>query len=59
MPDYKRKFTLRIGEDTMSKIDIIAEKNKRSINAQIEFVLEKHVEEFEKQTGKIKITKNV
>ena len=57
MPDYKRKFTLRIDEDIMSKIDIIAGKNKRSINAHIEFILEKHVEEYEKQNGEAKVNK--
>lgn len=58
MSDYKRKFTLRIDEDIMNKIDLIAAKNKRSINAHIEFVLEKQVEEFEKQNGKIEIEKD-
>ena len=53
MSDYKDKFTLRIDETVMNKIDVIADKNKRSINGHIEFILEKYIEEYEKDHGPI------
>lgn len=47
-------FTLRINKNLMDKIRSISERNKRSTNREIEFVLEQYVSKFEKYNGKIK-----
>ncbi len=46
-------YSLRISEDLHAKLRFIADKHKRSENKEIEFVLERYVEEFEKEFGEI------
>ena len=53
MPTDKRVLTLRLQEDNFNKIKYIAEKNKRSIAMQIEFLVEQYILEYEKEHGKI------
>lgn len=55
MATDKRVFTLRLNEDNFEKIKVIADKNKRSIAMQIEYLIEQHIEEYEKEKGNIKI----
>lgn len=55
MATDKRPFTLRLQETSFEKIKYIADKNKRSIAMQIEYLIERHIDEFEKENGKIKI----
>lgn len=43
--NYYSAFSLRVSEDIMEAIKEIAIKNKRSINKEIEFALEKYIEE--------------
>lgn len=52
----KEKFatSVRLDNDLMKKLKIIAEKEKRSLNMQIEFSLEYYIREYEKLNGKIK-----
>lgn len=49
------KFTssIRIDCELMEKLKIIAEKEKRSLNMQIEFALENYVREYKKIHGEI------
>lgn len=47
-------FTLRIQESNFEKIKAIADKNKRSIAMQIEYLIERHIEEYEKLENKNK-----
>lgn len=47
------KFTLRIDADLLKKFRFVAEYNARSANREIEVLMKKHVEEFEKKYGKI------
>lgn len=54
MATYKRVFTLRLKDENFTKIKYIADKNKRSIAMQIEFLIEQHVEQYEKEKGIIK-----
>lgn len=54
MTTDKRQFTLRLQEENFEKIKVIAEKNKRSIAAQIEFLIEEYIAEYERQNGTIK-----
>ena len=41
--DDQTRFTMRINSDLLEKIKIEAEKNKRSTDKQIEFILEQYV----------------
>ncbi|WP_143192319.1 Arc family DNA-binding protein [Paenibacillus sp. P32E] len=51
MATDKRVFTLRLKDDNFNKIKYIADKNKRSIAMQIEYLIEQHIEQFEKEKG--------
>jgi len=46
----------RFEMDMLIKMTRIAEKNRRSLNAQLEFLAQECIEEFEAANGKIKIT---
>lgn len=50
----KKQFTLRLKEEIHDKIKVIADANKRSLTMQIEFLIEQHINEYEKLYGKIK-----
>ena len=51
----RKVFTLRTTEVLIDKLTIIAWENKRSANAQLEFILEQYISEYEKEKGSIKI----
>lgn len=55
MTSDKRQFTLRLQEENFKKIKILADKNKRSIAAQIEYLIEQYIAEHEKQSGLISL----
>lgn len=48
MGQYYTPFSLRISEELLGKVKMIAVKNKRSTNKEIEYVLEQYVKEYEK-----------
>lgn len=54
MKDSER-YPLRLDRETRKKIEIIAEKNSRSINKQIEHILKKFITDYEKVNEKIEI----
>lgn len=47
------KFTLRTDTDLLKKFRFVADYNARSANREIEVLMKKHVDEFEKEHGKI------
>lgn len=48
MGTYKNKaYPLRVSEDLMNKVAKIAEEEHRTKNKQIEYILEKYVQEYE------------
>lgn len=53
MATNKRVFTLRLEDTNFQKIKFIADKNKRSIAMQIEYLIEQHVDAYEKENGTI------
>lgn len=55
MPSNLPPFSLRIPEELLHKVRIIAAQNKRSINKEIEFVIERYVTDYEKIHGCIKV----
>ena len=52
----KPKYTLRVEQLLLDKIAYIAEANSRSSNKEIEFIMKKHIAEYEKQYGEISIS---
>lgn len=55
MPNYYTPFSLRVSEELLSKVKVIAVRNKRSANKEIEYALEQYVKDFEKRHGEISI----
>lgn len=55
MPNYYTPFSLRVSEELLSKVKVIAVRNKRSANKEIEFALEQYVKNFEERHGEISI----
>ncbi|MCB7514145.1 MAG: hypothetical protein MR004_03615 [Clostridiales bacterium] len=51
MATNKRVFTLRLSDEVMDKIGILATEEHRSITNYIEFVLLQHLEQVEKERG--------
>jgi hypothetical protein len=53
---YRHQTVLRLLLENHKKITAIANKNKRSYNAQIEFLIETCIQHYEKKHGKIKVS---
>lgn len=53
MPSKLPHYALRIPTQTMDKLKYIAERNGRSANKEIEQLILRHIEEFEKKNGTI------
>ena len=47
------KFTVRVNEETLQKFRYVAEYNARSANRELEFLMKRHIAEFEKKHEKI------
>jgi hypothetical protein len=52
MPD-KIQTTLRLTPENLSKITAISKQQKRSINSQIEFLVEQCISQYEAEFGEI------
>ena len=60
MGEYKNKaFTLRAEEETMDKIKAIADKEGRTANKQIEYILKLYVDNYETTNGTINTNKTI
>ena len=55
MPSNTIKFTLRTEPELLKKFRYISEYNARSANRELEVLMKKHIAEFEKIRGKIKL----
>lgn len=51
-------FSLRLEDVRHEKLKVIAEKQGRSLNKQIEFVLYSFIDDYEKVAGKVEIKKH-
>ena len=58
MTTNKIQAGLRLEEEMLIKITHIAKKNRRSLNAQIEYLVEKCIEEYEQENGEITISED-
>lgn len=55
MATNKRVFTLRLPDEVLEKIGMLATQQHRSVTNYIEFVLLQHLEEVEREHGSINI----
>lgn len=53
MPSNLPQYTLRIPKELMDKFKYVAEYNARSSNRELELLIRKHIEKFEKANGEI------
>ena len=53
MATNKIQTGIRFEPELLNKIAFVAKKNKRSLNAQLEFLAQKCVNEYEKENGAI------
>jgi len=51
MPSFRVQTGLRLTEEALEKIAAIAKREKRSLNAQIELVIEKFIRQYEVENG--------
>ena len=58
MATNKIQTGIRFEPELLYKITQIAKANKRSLNAQLEFLAEQQVKEYEKENGEIEIDEN-
>ncbi len=56
MPSDLPPFSLRIPPELMAKLKVIASYNKRSVNKEIEFLIEQYVWQWEQEHGEINIS---
>ncbi len=49
----KEQFSIRIESEDKAKITIIAKRNKRTMNSQIEYIISNAIADYEKVNGKI------
>lgn len=54
MPTDKIQTGIRFEPELLAKIAFIAKQNKRSLNAQLEFLAQECVKAYEKENGEIK-----
>ena len=57
MTNKKIQTGIRFEFDLLDKITYIAKQNKRSFNAQMEYLAEQCVKEYEKENGPIQLPK--
>ena len=55
MGNYYPPFSLRVPEELIDKVKFIEGINKRSANKELEYIIEKYINEYESINGKIEI----
>ena len=55
MPTQKRQTGIRFEPELLYKISFIAKENKRSLNAQLEFLAQECVKAYEREHGEIPV----
>ncbi|HAO6187757.1 TPA: hypothetical protein IQB59_001637 [Listeria monocytogenes] len=49
----KSSYPLRLDEDIMEKLKIIADLNSRSLNKQLEFIIKNYLIQYEQTNGEV------
>lgn len=55
MANYKKAYALRVDETAFEKLKIISNANHRSVNSQIETLIEQCISTYERENGKISV----
>lgn len=55
MPSNKPTILVRTEEKHKKKIEYIAEENNRSVSKEVEFLIKKHIKQYEEYNGEIKV----
>ena len=53
MSTYKKSYALRVDETAFAKLKVISNFNHRSVNSQIEALIEQCISVYEKEHGEI------
>ena len=53
MPSDLPRITLRMDQEFIDKINKIAERENRSTNQQITYIIKKYIEQYEQKNGRI------
>ena len=53
MPSDLPRITLRMDKEFIDKINKIAERENRSTNQQITYIIKKYIEQYEKENGRL------
>ena len=59
MATNKIQTGIRFEPDLLYKITVVAKQNKRSLNAQLEFLAQNCVKDYEKENGEIQVDENI
>ena len=51
--DYKKSYALRVDETNYEKLKIISKEKRRSVNAQIEALIDECIKKYEIENGTI------
>lgn len=51
----KEQFSVRLESEDKKKLTIIAKRNKRTMNSQLEFIVSNAISDYEKVNGKISL----
>ncbi len=55
--EYKISSNIRVNEESWKKLRTIAILNKRSINKELEYIIEKRIEEYKEKLKELEETK--
>lgn len=55
MPSSLPKFTLRTSREILEKFRYIADDNFRTVNKELEMLMQKHIAEYERKHGEIRL----
>ena len=55
MATDKIQTGLRLEQEILRKVKVIAKRNKRSLNSEVEFIVQEYVQEYEKENGMVEI----
>lgn len=56
MPSQLPKFTFRVEASTLEKLRYIAESNFRTVNKELEMLVNQHISKYEKDHGSIPLS---
>lgn len=53
MPSDLPRLTVRMEQEQIDKVNVIAKKENRSTNQQITYIIKKYIEQYEQENGRI------